>query len=100
MEGDNSTNDELTNEELRNAGASALFVAYYNEAPTGASARVEVESGPFSLDELADDPYLGGGFFAALWNGDEMRAVSGADGKNLPIMEEVLGREKAEILGW
>jgi len=98
MEGD-STN-ELTEAELRTAGASALFVAYYKIAPSDASARSEVESGPFSLSDLNDNPNLGGGFFAALWNGDESGAFARADSRNLTILEEATGKDKATALGW
>lgn len=73
--------------ELRNAGASELFVNYYLAAPEGASARREVESGPFSLGELNDSPALGGGFFAALWNGNLWKAWRLADSKNATVLE-------------
>lgn len=95
----NST-DTLTKDQLRNAGASRLFIEYYNEAESNASARKEVEQGPFSLEELNDNPNLGGGFFAALWRGEETGAFSRADSRNLAILESATGRSKTETMGW
>jgi len=83
-------------DELREAGASALFVAYYKAADAGATARREVERGPFSLDELDDNPSLGGGFFEALWTGDEVQALRRADGHNSTILETVTGKTRAD----
>jgi hypothetical protein len=97
MEGD-STNREYTEDELRDAGASALFCGYYRIADAGASARREVESGPFSLDKLNDNPQLGGGFFAALWEGDETQALRRADSHNSTILEEVTGKTQEDTL--
>lgn len=71
---------------LIEAGASDLFVSYYDTAPERASARHEIDSGPFSLYELADRPHLGGGFFEALWNGNEEQAVWRADNWNREIL--------------
>lgn len=95
MEGD-STEREYTEAELRAAGASALFVAYYKVADAGASARREVEQGPFSLEELNENPSLGGGFFNALWSGDEVQALRRADGHNSTILEEVTGKTRED----
>jgi hypothetical protein len=92
MEQDNSY-DEAT---LTNAGASLLFVEYYDEAPTGASARREVESGPFTLDELNQSPSLGGGFFEALWEGDTTQAIRRADSSNARILESVTGMKRED----
>lgn len=88
MKGD-STKREFTREVLRAAGASAMFVAYYMNAPAGASARREVDSGPFTLDELSETPHLGGGFFEALWSGNESAARRRADSQNSRILEEI-----------
>jgi hypothetical protein len=88
MEGD-STEREFTREQLRTAGASAMFIAYYINAPANASARREVEQGPFDLSDLNDSPRLGGGFFAALWNGNESAARRHADSQNSQILEEI-----------
>jgi hypothetical protein len=85
--------DEAT---LADAGASPLFVEYYDEAPTGASARREVESGPFSLDELNQSPSLGGGFFEALWEGDTTQAIRRADSSNARILESVTGMTRED----
>lgn len=71
------------------AGASNLFVSYYHAAPEGASARHEIDSGPFSLYELAEKPHLGGGFFEALWKGEERKAVRRADGWNREILKSM-----------
>ena len=85
--------DEAT---LADAGASPLFVEYYDKAPTGASARREVESGPFSLDELNQSPSLGGGFFEALWEGDTTQAIRRADSSNASILESVTGMTRED----
>jgi len=82
--------------QLRNAGASTLFVEYYDEAPAGASARREVESGPFSLDDLDEAPTLGGGFFEALWEGDTTQAIRRADSSNAAILERVTGMTRED----
>jgi hypothetical protein len=87
MEEENSYNGAT----LASAGASLLFVEYYDEAPSGASARREVESGPFSLDELDESPSLGGGFFEALWEGNTTQAIRRADAANARILESVTG---------
>jgi hypothetical protein len=81
---------------LENAGASPLFVEYYDEAPAGASARREVESGPFSLDELNQSPELGGGFFQALWEGDTTKAIRRADSSNARILESITGMTRED----
>lgn len=95
-----NTNSELdrmfTEEELRDRGASALFVAYYKEADASASARREVEEGPFTLLALNDAPQLGGGFFEALWTGDETAALRRADSHNARILERVTGRTRED----
>jgi hypothetical protein len=102
MEAENTTSERrtFTDEELRNAGASALYIAYYNEAGYKASARSEVERGPFTLEELDNTPNLGGGFFAALWRGYETKAFGRADSKNLSILESATARSKQEVMGW
>lgn len=83
-------------DELLNAGASALFCAYYKIADSGASAVCEVEQGPFSLEELNNSPHLGGGFFKALWSGNEKMALRQADGHNSTILEEATGKTRAD----
>jgi hypothetical protein len=84
-----TTNMEVSEGELRQSGASSLFVHYYTEAPKSASARAEVEQGPFTLEQLAANPSRGGHFFEALWNGHETRAVQRADGRNRQILQDV-----------
>ena len=92
MEGKQSYSEES----LRNSGASALYVAYYQAASASASARREVESGPFTLEELNASPELGGGFFAALWNGNETQALRRADSRNAKILKEVTGKTRED----
>ena len=82
--------------ELIDAGASDLFVSYYNTAPESASARREVDDGVFELSELAEKPHLGGHFFEALWSGDVRTAVRRADGANIDILTETPGVRVAE----
>jgi len=98
----NTTSDErnYTINQLINAGASALFIDYYQEADKSASARSTLESGMFTLEKLNESPHLGGGFFQALWNGNKEKAFARADSKNLSILEDATGEEKAEVLGW
>lgn len=92
---DNSTN-RLTEAELRSAGASDLFVSYYRAAPPQASARREVETGAFDLEQLSDDPSVGGHFFEALWTGDEVGALRRADARNAAVLEEVTGKTRED----
>lgn len=80
---------EYSSKDLRAAGASNLFVRYYENAPADASARREVERGPFSLEKLNDQPSLGGGFFAALWKGNMPAARRRADQNNRRILDGI-----------
>ena len=80
-----TTTRKYGNSELRRAGASSLFVRYYNTADKSASARREVEIG-LGLDTLAETPELGGHFFKALWCGDYETALQRADSKNTDIL--------------
>ena len=89
MEAKQNSTDALTEEQLRNAGASALFVAYYKAASPKATARSEVDRGPFTLEELNNSPHLGGGFFKALWNGNEVEARRRADTNNSRILDSL-----------
>lgn len=72
---------------LQAAGASELLIEYYKRAPKSASAVREIENGPFSVEELAEKPSVGGGFFQALWNGDRETARFRADSQNRSIIE-------------
>lgn len=90
---EDSTEREYDTEELLDAGASTLFCTYYRHADADASAVREVDSGPFSLESLGDNPRLGGGFFAALWEGDRDDALRRADRKNSRILEEMPDHE-------
>lgn len=97
MEQTMPTNErDFTESQLRNAGASALFVAYYKAATPNASARREIEQGPFDLEELNDNPSLGGGFFNALWSGDETAALRRADASNAAILQTVTGKTRED----
>jgi hypothetical protein len=98
MEAETTTSESrtYTEQELREAGASALYIAYYNVASAKASARSEVERGPFTLDELNNTPRLGGGFFKALWTGDETAALRRADSSNAAILEVAIGKTAAD----
>ena len=87
----NTPMSDVTDEKLLAAGASELFVRYFNTAPESASARHEIETGRFSLSELGEQPALGGGFFEALWNGEERSAVRRADGRNRGILKDTPG---------
>lgn len=86
MEG-NSTND-LTEEQLRDAGASATFITYYitakdmgKETPATAHAERCIRRG---------EVYSGGGFFDALWDATHRYPNSdnpyGADEENRRIL--------------
>lgn len=79
---------QYTEAELRDAGASDLFIRYYKAAPPSASARWEVEAGPFDLEELNDRPHVGGHFFSHLWEGDADAAWARADLSNRAILED------------
>jgi len=79
------------------AGASDLFVSYYNTAPERASARHEIDSGPFSLYELAEKPRLGGGFFEALWKGEEQKAFNRADAWNREILNSMSNHDVERV---
>jgi hypothetical protein len=86
-----TTTRKYDNSELRRAGASSLFVRYYNIADKSASARREVEIG-LGLDTLAQTPKLGGHFFEALWYGDSKTALARADSANTDILKNALSR--------
>jgi hypothetical protein len=87
---------QYSTDELLDAGASDLFASYYEAAPNNASGRREVEKGVFDLDELNDNPSLGGGFFESLWNGDMIQAIRRADSHNAKILEEVTGMTRED----
>jgi len=88
MEGD-STN-ELTEAELRDAGASATFITYYQTAKEMGESTPATNHIESCLEE--DTFYSGGGFFDSLWNASPRFKHSdnpyGADDKNQRILEE------------
>lgn len=86
----------FTEDTLRDKGASDLFLAYYFAADGTASARREVESGPFPMETLNEKPHLGGGFFQALWEGDEVQALRRADTKNHAILAHLTGKTRED----
>jgi hypothetical protein len=96
MNASESTNRQYSTQDLLEAGASQLFADYYELAGENASARREVEKGPFSLDKLSQNPDIGGGFFAALWEGDTVQAIRRADSQNARILESVTGMTRAD----
>jgi hypothetical protein len=76
-------------QDLIKAGASKAFAKVYLTSHDGRHSIVsEVDSGPFTLDQLADGPGIGGHFFHALWNGDTEEAWNRADMNNRRIMEK------------
>jgi len=77
-----------TTDELRDAGASMLFVDYYNTADPRASARHEVDRRE-DLSGIASNPSIGGSFFEHLWVGHTGKAWMHADSKNRRILNEV-----------
>jgi hypothetical protein len=85
---------EMVNK-LASHGASELFIEYYEYAPGNASARAEIEVGPFSIEELADNPRLGGHFFEALWEGDRLEASHRADIRNSRLLTSI--RKNGEL---
>lgn len=91
-----SANREYSAQELREAGASELFISYYQIAPSTASARSEVENSLFDLSDLNERPSRGGGFFEALWSGDEVQAIRRADTNNEEILKEVTGKTRED----
>jgi len=96
MNASESTNRQYSTQELVNAGASQLFADYYHLAGENASARREVERGPFSLDKLSENPQIGGGFFAALWEGNTVQAIRRADSQNARILESITGMTRED----
>jgi hypothetical protein len=87
MENDAPNYDAL---DITNAGGSTLAALVYTYEYEGRhSVRQEIDSGPFTLTELNENPNLGGGFFAAVWRGDYEDAYARADSNNREILESV-----------
>ncbi len=74
--------------ELRAAGASTLFIDYYNTAPPQASARREVDRSD-DIMGIGEDPARGGHFFEYLWKGYTSKAWFRADSLNRQILERL-----------
>lgn len=90
MEGDSTNSDEpLTEDELRDAGASATYIAYYQAAQ-----RLGIETNSTRHAEKVvreGVSYSGGGFHEALWDADyrwEGSNPFGADSTNEKILRE------------
>lgn len=91
MEGDSNNADALTEEELRNAGASATYIAYYQAAQ-----RLGIETNSTRHAEKVvrhEVTYSGGGFHDSLWEAEPRYPHNtdnpyGADGQNEQILRE------------
>lgn len=88
MESD-STTEALTEEELRDAGASAVFTAYYL---TAQEMGIETNATRHAEKVVREGvTYSGGGFFDALWDADYRWSGDnpfGADDQNKKILHE------------
>lgn len=85
MEGDSN----LTAEELRNAGASGVYISYYKTAMEMGISTASTNHAEMVVEEGVE--YVGGGFHESIWN-DEPRYSRGpnpygADGTNKRILE-------------
>lgn len=89
MEGDSTNSEELTEEELRDAGASASYIAYYQQAK---QMGIETASTRHAEKVVREGiSYSGGGFHDALWEAEHRFDGSnpyGADGTNKKILLE------------
>jgi hypothetical protein len=87
MEGDSTT---LSESELRNAGASAQYIAYYKAAKRMGKSTASTNHAERVVNEGVE--YSGGGFHDALWNGEPRFPNSknpyGADSTNKKILAE------------
>lgn len=94
MDESTNTNRRFTTENLREAGASEVFISLYLSSFDGRhSVKEELNQG-YGGDVLArdDDPSeVGGHFFKKLWDGDVFEALMRADGNNTKLMSEVFG---------
>lgn len=80
---------EYSAKELREAGASELFVRFYQHAPEDARVRNQLEN-IHGLEKLSESPYLAGGFFQLLWEGRREEAIGTADPDNEEIFDKFL----------
>lgn len=85
----NSDEAQLTETELRNAGASATYIVYYQ---TAKRLGVETNSTRHAERVVRDEvSYSGGGFHEALWNAEHRWRGDnpyGADEQNKKILQE------------
>lgn len=82
-------NHTLTEDELRNAGASATYIAYYQAAQRLGESTPSTNHAERVVNEGVS--YSGGGFHDALWEANTRFNGSnpyGADGKNSRILRE------------
>lgn len=87
--------DQIDANDLLAAGASAPFIKYYLTAKAEGertAAVCHIESDLRSLEDVAENPGAGGGFFESLWL-DEPRFPHGdnpygADGTNQRLLEK------------
>lgn len=91
MEGNSTNSMNLTEEDLRNAGASATYIAYYLAAK-----RMGISTNSTNHAEKVvngDVSYSGGGFHESLWSAEPRFPNNsanpyGADGTNKEILQE------------
>jgi|APHM01.1.fsa_nt_gi hypothetical protein len=86
-----TTTDELTEEQLRNAGASATYVAYYKAAMDAGVSTASTNHAEHVVNQGVS--YSGGGFHESLWDADPRYPNHGdnpygADGQNKQILAE------------
>jgi hypothetical protein len=98
----NSNSDELSESELRDAGASAAYIAYYK---TAKDMGVETNSTRHAEKVVRRDvSYSGGHFHEALWSADPRWSGSnpyGADTQNKEILQKAgvyPADEKKEVI--
>ncbi len=82
-----SDSDELTEEQLRNAGASATYIAYYKAAKRLGESTASTNH----AEKVVEDgvSYSGGGFHDALWDAEPRWSGEnpyGADSQNQRIL--------------
>lgn len=68
------TSNRYTEEELREAGASELFIKFYQNAPKEHPLRRGLEKNQ-DLELISEKPYIGGPFVKHLWKGNETEVI-------------------------
>ena len=90
VDSNTTTEDEtLTEDELREAGASATYIAYYQAAMRLGESTPSTNHAEKVVNRGVE--YSGGGFHDALWNGEPRWSGDnpyGADGQNQRILQE------------